>query len=445
MNYINEYKSKLKTPAEAVKIVKNGDWIDYGAFHNFPHLLDKALADRKEELKDVKIRGNLIPFTIQVAECDPSREHFFYTTWHCSAYERKLIERGLCNFTPMVYRNLHSYYRNYLNVNVAMFSAAPMDKHGYFNLSCTSGALGAILEITDKVIIEVNENLPRVYGGGGEVIHISDVDIVIEGEHGPLAEVPTPVPSIEEIAIAEHILPHITDGATLQLGIGGLPDVLGSKIAESDVKDLGMHTELCSNAYYTLHKAGKLTNKKKTYKRGKGMFGLASGTKEFYEWIDNNPGLEACQLDIINDPSVIAQNDNLISINSCVAFDLFGGISSETSNLRQISGTGGQLDFVTGAVMSKGGKSFIATTSTHKDKTGKIHSRIHPYFTGGDVITVPRSQANYIVTEYGAVNLTGQSTWARAERIISIAHPDFRSELEKEAEKMGIWKKSNKR
>ena len=444
MDFQQEYKSKLRTPQEAVRVVKSGDWVDYGSFHSFPQLLDKALAERKEELRGVKFRGNLIPFRVEVAECDPSREHFFYTTWHCSAYERKLVERGLCNFTPMLYRNLHAYYRNYLEVNVAMLCATPMDKHGYFNLSCTAGAVGAIIERADIIILEINENLPWVCGGKGEVIHITDVDYIVEGEHGPLAEVPTPVASPEDIAIAKHILPYIIDGATLQFGIGGLPDVLGAMIADSDLKDLGMHTELCSNAYLDLYKAGKLTNKRKTYHRGKGLYGVATGNQELYDWIDHNPGLECSQLDVINNPAIIARNDHLISINACVSVDLFGQIASESSGLRQISGTGGQLDYVSGAVLSRGGKSFVAMTSTHTDKSGVVHSTIRPFFTEGDIITAPRSQSHFIVTEYGAINLAGRNTWERAEMLISIAHPDFRDWLCDEAERMGIWRRSNK-
>lgn len=445
MDYASEYKSKLKTPEEAVKIVKDGDWIDYGAFHNFPPLLDRALAGRRDELHGVKIRANLIPFRVEVAECDPSRKHFFYTTWHCSGYERKLVERGLCSYIPMLYRNLNAYYRNYLTVNVAMLCATPPDEHGYFNLSCTAGACNAILEVADTVIIEVNENLPWVCGGLGEVIHISDVDWIVEGEHGPLAEVETPEATAEEIAIAENIMPYITDGATLQLGIGGLPSALGGLIADSDLKDLGMHTELCSTAYYDLFKAGILTNKRKTFHNGRGLFGLVTGTQELYDWVNRNPGLESMPLDVINDPAVIAQNDHMISINACVSVDLFGQIGSETSGLRQISGTGGQLDFVSGAVISNGGKAFITMNSTFTDKNGERKSTIMPFFSGGDVITAPRSQAHFIVTEYGAVNLAGQNTWDRAEMLIGIAHPDFREELEKEAEKIGIWKRSNRK
>ena len=445
MDYRQEYRQKLRTPEEAVRIVKDGDWVDYGTLHNFPSLLDAALAKRRDELHGVGFRGNLIPFRIEVAECDPTREHFFYTTWHCSSYERKLVQRGLCNFIPMVYRNLHAYYHYYLDVDVAMVCATPMDKHGYFNLGCTAGACGGPLKKAKTVILEVNGSMPWVEGDAGQTIHISEVDFIVEGEHAPLIEFPTPVPTKEDEAIAEHILPYITDGATLQFGIGGLPDVLGSKIADSDLKDLGMHTELCSNAYLKLHEAGKLTNRKKTWHPGKGVMGLAAGDQALYDWLDHNSGLEGVQLDVVNSAEVIAANSELISINACVSVDLLGQIDSETSGLRQISGTGGQLDYVTGAVMSGGGKSFIAMNSIFKDKDGTVHYRIQPFYTRGDVVSVPRSQVNFIVTEYGAVNLAGRSTWERAERLISIAHPDFRDQLCGEAEKMGIWKRSNKK
>ena len=444
MDFQQEYKSKLRTPQEAVRVVKSGDWVDYGSFHSFPQLLDKALAERKEELRGVKFRGNLIPCRVEVAECDPSREHFFYTTWHCSAYERKLVERGLCNFTPMLYRNLHAYYRNYLEVNVAMLCATPMDKHGYFNLSCTAGAVGAIIERADIIILEINENLPWVCGGKGEVIHITDVDYIVEGEHGPLAEVPTPVASPEDIAIAKHILPYIIDGATLQFGIGGLPDVLGAMIADSDLKDLGMYTEMTCDGCVDLAEAGKLTNKNNRVGEGRGVWSVAMGSRRVHEWVTENPEVASFPVDFVNSPRVMSENDNLTCIVNCVSLDLYSQFSSESAGTRQISGTGGQIDFVEGAFESKGGKCFIDLSSTRKDKEGNLVSRIVPTFAPGEIVSTPRSLAFYAATEYGVVNLAGLSTWERAEAVISLAHPDFREELIREAEKMNIWRRSNK-
>ena len=441
--YTDEYRSKLRTPEEAVQVVRSGDWIDYTTNFGFPILLDEALAKRRDELYDVKIRGNLINGPIRTVETDPSREHFYYNSWHLSAYERNLCDQGLCNFIPMIFRNLVPYYHYFLTVNVAMMCVTPMDKHGYFNLSSATGIAKGILDKADVVILEINEHLPRIYGGFEESIHISEVDYIVEGTHPPLPEFPILAPTEEDLAIAGHILPMIPDGATLQLGIGSVPNVIGSVLAKSDLHDLGMHTELAGDAYYELYKAGKLTNAKKTIDRGKGVLGMAFGSKEFYQWIDQNPGVIACPLTYVNAPETIAKLDNMISINNCIAVDLYGQISSESAGMRQISGTGGQLDFLTGAAMSHGGKAFITMTSCYQDREGTRHSRIVPHFLG-DIVTSPRSQAYYLVTEFGAVNLTGRTTWERAEMLISIAHPDFRDELIKAAENQKIWRRSNK-
>ena len=444
MTVQEKYRAKLRTPEQAVQVIKSGDWVDYTTAMGFPVLLDAALAARRDELTDVKIRGNLIFGPIRTAECDPSREHFIYNSWHCSPYERKLCDEGLCNFIPMVFRDVVPYYRHFLTVNVAMMCVTPMDKHGYFNLSCSTGVARGILEKADVVIVEVNENLPRILGGFDEVIHISDVDFVVEGEHAPLMEIPPAAPAPEDIRIAEHILPYIQDGATLQLGIGGIPGVVGSRLAQSDVRELGMHTELCSDAYVDLYEAGKLTNTKKTIHRGKGVTGIAFGSRRLYDWLDENPGVMICPLEYVNSPHTIASHDNMISINSCISVDLFGQVTAESSALRHISGTGGQLDFLTGACMSKGGKSFICLNSTFTGKDGQLHSNIVPHFHG-DIVTDPRSQTYFVVTEYGAVNLVGRTTWERAELLVSIAHPNFRDELIALADKQKIWRHSNKR
>ena len=444
MDYLSEYRSKLRTPEEAVKVVKSGDWIDYTTALGMPVLLDRALAARRDELFDVKIRGNLLFGPIEVVECDPTQEHFVYHSWHCSSYERKLCDKGLCYYIPMIFRNLSAYYRHFLDVNVAMITVAPMDKHGYFNLSTSTGLAKAILDDADVVIVEINKNMPKLLGGYDQVIHISEVDMIVVGDDHPLLTLPTSTPSDIDIKVAENILPYIVDGATIQLGIGGMPDALGKLIAQSDLKDLGMHTELCSDAYYELHKSGKLTNAKKAKHRNKGVLGIAFGSETLYDWLDDNPGIAAYPLEYVNAAEIIAQMDNMVSINSCISADLYGQVCAETSGTRHISGTGGQLDFLTGAAMARGGKAFICMSSTFTDKSGKTRSRVVPHF-GGDIITSPRSQSYMMATEYGVVNLVGGSTWERAERMISIAHPDFRDELIDAAEKQKIWRNSNKR
>ncbi|MCI8818388.1 MAG: butyryl-CoA:acetate CoA-transferase [Oscillibacter sp.] len=440
----DQYRQKLRTPEQAVQVVKSGDWVDYTTNVCFPPLLDAALAKRRDELTDVKLRGNLLFGPIQVVECDPSREHFLYNSWHCSAYERKLCDQGLCNYIPMIFRNVVPYYRHFLTVNVAMMCVPPMDKHGYFNLSCGAGVARGILEKADIVILEINEHLPRILGGFDECVHLSEVDYIVEGPHDSLPQFPVAKATEEDRKIAEHIVPFVQDGATLQLGIGAMPNVVGSLLAQSDLKDLGMHTELCGDAYYELFKAGKLTNTRKTIHRNKGMAGIVFGSQALYDWADQNPSVVVAPLEYVNAPETIAQLDNMISINSCISVDLYGQTCAESAGLRHISGTGGQLDYLTGAAMSRGGKAFICMTSSFVDKGGVRHSRILPHF-GGDIITGPRSQAYYVVTEYGVVNLVGRSTWERAEMLISIAHPDFREELIAAARKQKIWRQSNKR
>ena len=443
-DFWGEYKQKLCTAKEAVKVVKSGDWVDYTSSLGKPVLLDRALAERKEELFDVKIRGNLIDGPIMTAECDESKEHFIYHSWHCSSYERKLCDRGLCYYIPMVFHNNAAYYEYFLDVNVVMVSVSPMDKHGYFNFSVNTGVAAPITRMADIVIVEVNENMPKVLGGYDECIHISEVDYIVEGEHEPFSYGKKIEPTDIDRSIASKIIPYLVDGATLQLGIGSMPNAVGELIARSDLKDLGMHTELCSDAFLSLYQSGKLTNARKSIDRRKGVYGCAIGSKELFEWLEENPGLAAYPLEYVNRPDVIAQIDNMVSINGCVAMDLYGQVAAESVGSRQISGTGGQLDFLIGASSSKGGKAFICMSSTYKDKDGKRHSRILPQFNG-DIITSPRSQVYFLATEYGVINLEGRSTWERAEGLISIAHPDFREELIREAQARKIWRNSNKR
>lgn len=444
MDLQQQYRAKLRTPTEAVRCVKSGDWVDYTQTLGFPSLLDQALAARREELTDVKVRGNLLFGPIQIVEQDPDRAHFIYNTWHCSAYERRLCDRGLCNYIPMVFHSVVPYYQHFLKVNVAMVSVTPMDRHGYFSFSCATGVAKGIADQADIVIVEVNEKLPRVCGGFGDCIHISEVDCIVEGEHPPLPQIGVGEPDEVDRRIAAHIFPHIPDGATLQFGIGSMPSVVGGMLAQSDLRDLGMHTELCTDAYVDLQEAGKLTNRLKKVFPGKGVTGVAFGTDRLYDWLDDNPGIAFCPLEYVNDPAVIGQIDNMVSINECLNVDLFGQVSSESTGLRQISGTGGQLDFLLGASASRGGKAFLCLPSTYTDREGRTQSNILPHFCG-EIVTSPRSQVYFIVTEYGAVNLEGRSTWERAEMLVGIAHPDYRDRLIREAERMNIWRRSNRR
>lgn len=440
------YRHKLTTPEKAVQLVKSGDWVEYGMTTSQPILLDKALAARKDELKDIKVRNCFSFAPREVIEQDPYRDTFTVMNWHMSGYDRKCCAQGKMNFIPMVYRNLPSMYRNILDVDVAMLTVGPMDKHGFFNFGLNVSYNEAFTKKAKKVIVEVNEAMPRVLGGRGENIHISEIDAIVEAGRIPLPTIPFKTGDEIDTKIAEMIVKEIPNGATLQLGVGGLPNTVGAMIAESDLKDLGMHTEMLVDAFYLMYREGRLTNKVKPIDKDKAVWAFALGSQDMYDWMDDNPFLAGYPVEYVNDPFVISQFDNFISINNCIDIDLFGQISSESSGTHQISGSGGQLDFTDGAYRSPGGKSIIALRSTfHNKKTGQDESRIRTTLLNGTIVTDPRSQAHWVATEYGMVNLMGSSTWERAEKLISIAHPKFREDLIKAAEDMKIWRYSNKR
>lgn len=440
-----EYKKKLVKAERAVEAVCSGDWVDYTMAHGIPIALDQALAARRQELKDVKVRACLSLREPEIIKADPKGETFTYCNWHFGGLDRKLYNEGKCFYIPLLYKNMPSYYRSDLDVDVAMVCVTPMDRHGYFGFSLNNSATAAILERAKTVIVEVNENLPPVYGME-DCIHISRVNYIVEGENQPLATLPraSEISKIDEW-IAGYVIEEIEDGSVLQMGIGSLPDTVGRMIAGTDLKNLGMHTEMLVDAYYDLYKAGKLTNCQKQIDRNKGVWTFCMGTKELYQWVDENRGLMSAPVSYCNSPEVMAQNDKLVGINSCIEMDLFGQVCSESSGYRQITGTGGQLDFITGCRMSKGGKGFICMSSVFKDKEGNMKSRIVPTMQPGSIVTTPRSSAFYAVTEYGKLNMAGLSTWQRAEGMIGLAHPDFRESLIKQAEKMKIWRRSNRR
>ena len=445
MNIHEEYRKRLRTAEEAVRLVKDGDWVDYSQCVSFPPALDRALAGRKGELRDVKLRGAISMRPVQVVEQDPEQESFTYNVWHCSGLDRKYLDAGRAYFSPMLFRHCGRYYeRGDAPVDVAMVTVAPMDSHGYFSYGLTNCAQQELIDAADRVIVEVNPHMPYIVGLEADSIHVTQVDAIVENDEDFVHPAPVRISDIDR-KIAANIFPHLQDGITLQLGIGGMPNALGSLIAESDLKDLGMHTELMSDGYLTLYQAGKITNERKELNRGKGIFGICNGSRELYDFLDHNISILSAPMHYINDPAVIRQFANFVSINGCLAVDLYGQVCSETAGLRQISGTGGQLDFVTGAFEAPHGKAFLATASTFTDRQGVLHSNILPHFAGGEVITTPRAQAPWIVTEYGAVSLSGKPAWQRAEAIISVAHPDFREELICAAEAQRIWRRSNKR
>lgn len=445
MNFQEEYKQKLVSAKEAVKVVKSGDWVDYGWCNGTPDALDVALAERTDELKNVNLRGGILLKPLAVFAREDAGEHFTWNSWHMSGIERKLIAKGCAYYAPIRYSELPRYYReSSCKPDVAMLVCAPMDKHGYFNFGPNASHLGAVCETAKKIIIEVNENMPVCLGGFENAIHISKVDMIVEGSNPPIGEMGAGGPATEvDKAVAKLIVDQIPNGACLQLGIGGMPNAVGSLIAESDLKDLGVHTEMYVDAFVDIAKAGKINGSKKNIDRFRQTYGFGCGTKKMYDYMDGNEELMSAPVSYTNDIRSISALDNFISINNCVDIDLYGQISAESSGTKHISGAGGQLDFVLGAYLSNGGKSFICCSSTFTDKQGVMHSRIRPTLSEGSIVTDTRANTHYVVTEYGMVNLKGLSTWQKAEALISIAHPDFRDELIKEAEAMRIWRKSN--
>lgn len=445
MTVYDEYETKLCTADQAVQLVKDGDWVDFSQTCSFPSDLDAALARQGGNIKDVKIRNAIAMKPVQVVEQDPTHQSFTYNSWHCSGIDRKYIDKGMAYFSPMMFRNCGSYYRRgQAPVNVAMITVAPMDKDGNFSFGLTNCCQKEMLDAADTIILEVNPEMPVIYGLANDHIHISQVDCVVEST-SPICTVANREANEVDKKIADNIFPFIHDGDTLQLGIGGIPNALGSLIAESDLKDLGMHTELMSDGYLDLYRAGKITNRRKKLQCGKGVFSICNGSRELYQFLDRNMDILSAPMYYVNNPETIRQLDYFVSINGCIAVDLFGQASSESVGTRQISGTGGQLDFVTGAYAADHGRSFLAMSSSRVDTDGVRHSNIVPKFIGGEIITTPRAQTMYIVTEYGAINIAGLTTWQRAEEIINIAHPDFREELIKAAETQHIWRRSNTR
>ena len=434
---VQNYMSKFVTPEVAAKAVRSGDWVDYGFGAGFPELMDRALAARKEELKDVKIRGGLvIRPRIEVVERDPEQSAFTYYSWHIGDYERKLQSRGLVKFLPMMLRALPELYRSYIRVDVAFVPVSKPDGDGYCGLGISNYAWRTIFENARTVIFEINERLPKLQGvNGSHRVHLSEATYVVEGVHEPLPLRTYKNPSPVDIQIARNVVAEIPDGAVLGLGVGGVPFTVAKMLAESDLKDLGCWTGTISDAFLAIHKAGKLTNARKEVDAGYSTWNLAMGSQELYDWLENEPELfYPGDVDHVHSPERMGKMSNFISINGGVQLDLMGQENAESAGSRQLSGIGGQMDFLEGAFRSRGGRGYICINSSRRDKEGNLRSNIVPTIPGGSTISVPRTMVECVATEYGVAHLHGLSLGERAAAMAAIAHPDFREELYKYAQ-----------
>ncbi|SHO46444.1 acetyl-CoA hydrolase/transferase family protein [Desulfopila aestuarii] len=439
MDYDRAYNSRLMTASDAVDLIKSGNWVDYGCFLATPITLDRELAKRAGQIEDVKVRSLGFPGLAAVAKADPEGRSFRYNSWHFTGADRKLHDQKVCNYIPLLYHEGPGYYEKHdITTDVMLLRTTPMDHKGFFNFGVSNSFTRAQISAAKQVIIEINENMPYCYGGNEEQIHISEVDAIVESNHEEMFCLPEPAISDIDQQIAEIVVSQIENGSCLQLGIGAMPNAIGKLIASSNLRDLGVHTEMLCDSFVDIYEAGCISNRGKKQDVGKFVYTFALGSKKLYDFIDHNPSCSSYPVDYTNHLNNIAANDKAIAINNALEIDLFGQVSSESSGTRHISGTGGQLDYTYGCYHSRGGKALICLSSSVVDRDGTRKSRIRPFLEPGTITTLPRVMVNYVVTEYGMINLKGKSTWERAKALISIAHPEFRDELMEHAKRMNI-------
>jgi itaconate CoA-transferase len=434
-----QYQSKLTTPDQAVASIPSGSRLSMGMAMAEPPALLKALADRAEAGKVENVRLYYYEATSIAGKTVLRYELKDRLIPYCmfvSAAERALIKRGMedggrkvINYVPNNFHQAPRLLIDDIGIDTFVHTVSPMDRHGYFSFGTGNDYSTKVARAAKRLIVEVNENMPRVNGAGAE-LHVSEVDAIVEN-NVPLLELPVRGPTAEDEVIGRTIASLVPDGACLQMGVGALPNLVCAELKARN--DLGIHTEALNPGLVDLVRAGVVNNRRKTIDRGKTLFTFAMGQKEMYDFLNDNPAIASAPVDYVNDPRIIAQNDSVISINATIQIDLTGACNSEHMLGHQYSASGGQLDFVRGAYASKGGKSIIAARSTAAK--GKV-SRIVPRLDGP--VTTPRIDTHYIVTEFGAVNLKGLSSTERALKLIELAHPEFRDELTEAAKQLHL-------
>lgn len=429
--YRQAYRRKLTTPDQAVEPIKDSATIVHGMANGEPPALLAAIAHRvrRGDLKDLNIFTFLAMANAAATILSPDLAGLIHNhCWFVTGADREQVRTGKVLFVPNQFHQIPRLIQDFMAVDVTVTTVSPMDRAGFFSFGTINDYITTAARHCRRLIVEVNRHMPRVFGDS--LLHVSEVDAIVEHD-APLVELIPAAPKPETETIGRHIAAMVPDGATIQLGLGGIPNAVCLYLEGH--KDLGIHTELLVPGMVHLIKKGVITGRRKNRHPRKHIFTNALGDRELYEFIHDNPSMESHPVSYTNDPAVIAANDNMISINSTLEVDLLGQCNSEYLGGFEFSGTGGQLDYVRGAFNSKGGKSIIAFYSTTHG--GEV-SRVVPRFAAGTVTTTPRMDTHWLVTEYGAVNLMGKSTCERALEIVKLAHPKFRDSLMAEARKM---------
>jgi 4-hydroxybutyrate CoA-transferase len=423
MKWMDEYKSKLRTAAEAILMIKCGDRVYYGGNAAIPRELVRALAERREDLRDVQLNHVLL-LGQDPLSAENMKGHFRHNSLFVGPADRDAVNDGRADYMPIFLHQIPRLFRDrVVPLDVTMVQASPPDEHGFLSFGVENLASKSACQASKIVIAQVNDQMPRVLGDS--FIHVSRVAAIVEHSE-PLPTLPVKPSSDVERAIAGHIIPLIRPTSTVQMGIGGIPDAV-YECLEGNL-DLGVHTEMISDRAMGAIQRGVVTGNQKTLHQGKVVITFALGSQELYGFLNNNPFIESHPVEHVNDPFIISQNDNMVAINSAIELDLTGQVCSDSVGPYIYSGFGGQVDFIRGAARSKGGRPIIALPSTAKN--GEV-SRIAPFLKQGAGVVTSRADVHYVVTEYGAVNLFGKNLRERAEALIGIAHPKFRDELEK--------------
>lgn len=419
MKWQDIYEQRKMSPEEAVRLIHSGDRVVIGHAVGVPLAITDVMVEHRKDYKDVEIiqmvsQGN-------AKFCEPGTEgHFRLNSLFVGAQSRPAVKEGRGDFTPCCFSDVPSLLRE-LTVDAAVIQVSLPDRHGYVSCGVSVDYTLPAAKCAKTVIAQVNRRMPRTLGD--TCLHVSEIDCFVEIDH-PVLEIPLPKIGEAEKAIGENCAKLVRDGDTLQLGIGAIPDAV--LLFLKDKKDLGIHSEMISDGVVELIENGVITNARKNLHPGKSVVSFLMGTKRLYDYADDNPAVAMYPVDYVNDPYVVGKNDNLVSINSCVQVDFMGQVAAESVGTTQISGIGGQMDFIRGARLSKGGRAVIAIASTAAG--GKI-SKIVPFLDQGAAVTTSRTDVDYIVTEYGIAHLRGKTLKDRARALISIAHPKFREEL----------------